>query len=184
MIVRFNTTPYCVQQYAEDVSDKQGKYIDLKQQPERASELPEANEWPAFGDFLEQINRCEAFRTVGCSLDCPFDCDAPDDGQAPFVEIALDHEMIRNSREALRHLYCGHLRYLHIPVINREFELQVNDSTAQLPDGQELVSLRLWLLGPRPAVEVAFSLIVAVLKEFPIDHYLECVCGPNNVSAD
>lgn len=53
----------------KDVSTTRGKYIDLKNEPGRAVELPEAREWPAFGDFIEAINRCPAFRTAGCATD-------------------------------------------------------------------------------------------------------------------
>ena len=67
MLVRFNELMACqVRQFSLDVSKKQGRYLDLKLHPEHAAELPEANEWPALGEFIEAINRCNAFRTSGC----------------------------------------------------------------------------------------------------------------------
>jgi hypothetical protein len=168
MIVRLNERSTCdVFQTEKDVSAKRGKYIDLKKQPERANELPETKEWPAFGAFLEALNRCEAIRTAGCSLDG----ESPSGEIAPFVEIVLDHEWTQHSPTALRHLYCR-LHELNVPGVAGNFILEVCRSTAHMPDGGDLDSFRLWLLGSRPELETAFPLIVAKFKGQLIRDYV------------
>lgn len=98
MHVRFEEEMVCaIFQHSRDISEKQGKYIDAKLEPERIGELPEAREWPALGEFLLGINRTNLFRTTGCNSNY----DEVEGGHAaPFVDIALDDPRLRLSEEA------------------------------------------------------------------------------------
>jgi len=61
---------------------------------------------------------------------------------------------------------------LNNPAVASEFVLEVCDSNAHLPDGEQLASFRLWLLGPRADVTTAFPLIIAKLNEEVIRDYV------------
>ncbi len=98
MIVRFNNQMSCqVRQYNQDISTHQGRYIDLKQYPERANDLPEAKEWPALGEFVEAVNRCRAFRTSGCTAS-----GTTEGGYtAPFVDVAFEDPCCSRRRQPI-----------------------------------------------------------------------------------
>jgi hypothetical protein len=94
MLVRFNNEMTChVQQHNKDISTHQGRYLDLKLYPELASGLPEAREWPALGEFVGAINKCEAFCTCGCTASGI----TPGGHEAPFVDIAFADKRLRTS---------------------------------------------------------------------------------------
>ena len=86
MEVRFNGEMSCqIRQLNSDVSDRRGKYLDLKTYPDRAGELPEARIWPAVGAFIGDVNRINSFQTFGCTAEGV----TPGGHEAPFVDIAF-----------------------------------------------------------------------------------------------
>jgi hypothetical protein len=101
VIVRFNEVMACqVRQFSNDVSANQGRYLDLKLHPEQATELPEAREWPALGEFIAAVNMTDGFRTSGCMASGV----TPGGHPAPYVDIYLDQPLTRKSPKALRKL--------------------------------------------------------------------------------
>ena len=98
MKVQFQSAMTCaIFQHSRELSAKQGKYLDVKLEPGRIGELPEAKEWPAFGRFLIEVNMTNLFRTTGCNSNY----NQVEGGHAaPFVDIALDDPRLRPSEAA------------------------------------------------------------------------------------
>jgi hypothetical protein len=190
MIVKVSKKPCYLYQFDTDQHADWGKYIDLKSEPDRSSELPEVKEWPAFGDFLRDINRCEAVRTVGCGLNAPM----PDDRKfrLPFVEVVLNHPLAEHSPRAVSRLCDVLLTKLDQPAKAQNAGVELTRSTAYLPCDEQLISLRLWL-GPRGTKPVApvqeqkvemrtriasmFPFIVAALQEEKIENFARIAEG-------
>jgi len=101
MKVQFNDQMSCqITQQNRDINAQQGKYVDLKESPERVMELPEARDWPQFGKFIADLNRVPGYRTTGCTSK------GKTEGghEAPFVDITFDDEELRFCRRALSDL--------------------------------------------------------------------------------
>jgi hypothetical protein len=169
VIVRFNKVMACkVRQVASDVSASRGRYLDLKLNPEQAADLPEAKEWPALGEFIEAVNRCEGFCTSGCTASGV----TPGGHEAPYVDIYLSHPLARMSPAAVQKL-VSELEKLNDKRTLRGFVLELCDSTASLPSGEEMIrSLRLWFIGKRPDAEQAFALVLARLRGHDVADYI------------
>jgi hypothetical protein len=161
MLVEFNEVMACqVRQFTNNVSANQGKYLDLKRDPDRAAELPEAKEWPAFGNFIAAINTCEGFRTSGCMVNGL----TPGGHPAPYVDVFFDNAKVRASQSPLRRL-AAELLELNDATSLPKFKLELCNSEARLPDGERVLSLRLWLIGSRSDAEAAFPEIIARLSD-------------------
>lgn len=167
MIVRFNNQTTCqVNQHNRDISAHQGRYIDLKQYPERANELPEAKEWPALGAFVEAVNRCRTFRTSGCTAS-----GATEGGHdAPFVDIAFADSLVQLSPAAYRQL-SNELLELDGSDVAGDFVVELCDCNATLPDRKTILSLRLWLLGDRKLAPEVFKALLTLLARQETDEY-------------
>jgi hypothetical protein len=168
VLVKFNEAMSCqVRQFSEDVSASQGRYLDLKLHPEQAAELPEAKEWPALGAFIGAVNKCDGFRTSGCMVAG----NTPGGHPAPYVDIYLDNHATRVSPSAVQKLVSA-LKELNDRTIMPTFVLELCNAAARLPDGKNIVSLRLWFIGTRADAEKAFALIVTKLGAQKITDYI------------
>ena len=171
MQVRFEEEMVCaIFQHSRDISEKQGKYIDVKLEPERIGELPEAKEWPALGQLLNGINRTNLFRTTGCNSN--YD-EVPGGHAAPFVDVALDDPRLRHSEEA-----CSKLREKLVALDGHAaadgLVIELVQSEATMPDGEVVPSTRIWFIGERAQAEAAFPLIVSALDGERVPDYLKC----------
>jgi hypothetical protein len=168
VIVQFNEVMACkVRQFSNGVSANQGRYLDLKLHPEQAAELPEAKEWPALGQFIAAVNRAGGFRTSGCMATGV----TPGGHPAPYVDIFLDQPLTRTSPKALRKLASA-LEELNDGTTVPNLTLELCNSAARLPDGEEIQSVRLWFIGTRDVAERAFPLIIAKLQEQRLADYI------------
>ena len=138
MLVKI-VVPCCSQQHKQGGGAHWRRHLDLKAHPERASELPEAKEWPALGDFVEAINRCSAFRTCGCAASSSF-------SEVPFVNIAFNEPQLRASAAVYRQL-SNQIHRLDGTNIVESFAVELSTISANLPDREEISALRIWLLG-------------------------------------
>ena len=138
MLVKI-VVPCCSQQHKQGGGAHWRRHLDLKAHPERASELPEAKEWPALGDFVEAINRCSAFRTCGCAASSSF-------SEVPFVDIAFNEPQLRASAAVYRQL-SNQIHRLDGTNIVESFAVELSTISANLPDREEISALRIWLLG-------------------------------------
>lgn len=167
MRVCFNTSMSCsVIQRNKDVSATRGRYRDLKAEPEKAHELPEASDWPALGSFIEEINRCEAFRTTGCMAMGV----TPGGHSAPYVDVAFADTMVCKS-PAVCVMLASRLLELDDPSTNGGLTLELCPSEAMLPDGERIASLRCWLLGSRGDAERIFPILVEKLRQQRVTDY-------------
>jgi len=170
MEVRFEGEMVCaIFQHSRDISAKQGKYVDMKLEPERIGELPEAKEWPALGEFLVAVNMTNLFRTTGCSSNY----DQVEGGHAaPFVDVALDDPRLRPSEEA-----CAQMREKLLSLDGNPtaegLVIELVQSEATLPDDEIIPSTRVWFLGEKGQAEAAFPLIVAALESERVPTYLK-----------
>ena len=161
MQVRFNSTMTCdIYQHNHDTSTDQGRYIDLRKNPELAADLPEAKAWPALGMLLESINRTDAFRTTGCTA--PGMWSGGHD--AAFVDVAFDDDWLGRSRQAHKHLQNELIKLDGNPA-GGEMILELVDASAKLPDGTKLLSTRFWFLGTKQQAEESFAPIVSLLRD-------------------
>lgn len=162
VIVRVNNSMTCeIRQHNNDISIHQGKYIDLKEQPERANELPEAKEWPELGAFVAAINKCNEFRTCGCTAS-----GITEGGyEAPFVDIAFQDTRVQNSPNAIQNL-SQRLCALNGMSVAGDYVLELCDCSATLPDGTTVKSLRLWLLGSRSEAPEVFRVVLDTLHNW------------------
>jgi len=169
MKVHFEEEMVCaIFQHSRDVSAKQGKYIDVKLEPQRISELPEAKEWPALGSFLVDLNKTNLFRTTGCNSNY----NQVEGGHAaPFVDVALDDLRLRPSEEA-----CAQMREKLLSLdgspVAEDLIIELVQSEATMPDGEIVPSTRVWFLGEKQQAEAAFPLIVAALESETVPVYL------------
>lgn len=162
MIVRVNNSMTCeIKQHNNDISVHQGKYIDLKEHPERADELPEAKEWPELGVFIASINKCKEFRTCGCTASGI----TVGGHEAPFVDIAFEDKRLRDLSIAIHDL-SDRIRALDGMNVAGDFLLELCDCSATLPDGTDMKSLRLWLLGPRSEAPAVFRVVLDTLHSW------------------
>lgn len=167
MIIRFADTSCRIQQHSYDKSANQGRYIDLKTEPNRTCELPEAREWAELGEFIESVNRLPQFRTCGCMASGS----TPGGHAAPFVDISFDHVDLRQSTQVIRTL-ANRLCELTITDPTDDFVLELCESSANLPDNKSLTSLRLWLLGNRTDAAKIFPIIISFLQGQNIEEYI------------
>src|SRR5688500_14842802 len=101
MRVRQNEEMHCrINQHNRELSAQQGKYIDLKAEPDRACELPEAKDWPALGAFTSSLNRCPLFATTGCTAAGK----TVGGHEAPFVDISFADRELAGSEVARKRL--------------------------------------------------------------------------------
>ena len=163
MLVKI-VVPCCSQQHKQGGGAHWRRHLDLKAHPERASELPEAKEWPALGDFVEAINRCSAFRTCGCAASSSF-------SEVPFVDIAFNEPQLRASAAVYRQL-SNQIHRLDGTNIVESFAVELSTISANLPDREEISALRIWLLGARWEAADAFHAIVGVLAQQDIGEYV------------
>jgi len=173
MKVRYNQEMTCgVYQHNRDISAHQGQWIDLKQFPERAGEMPEAKAWPALGKFVADINRDTPFRTTGCTAHGK----TPGGHNAPFVDIAFDDVRLRGSENA-HHQLQEEIRWLDGSGMAKQLILEICDCDVSMPDGEELFTTRLWLLGSRAQAEEAFPAILSLLSKQNPDTYIPLTAG-------
>jgi hypothetical protein len=170
MRVQFREEMVCsIFQHGRDISAKQGKYVDLKLEPERVGELPEAKEWPALAEFLAQLNMTNVFRTTGCNSN---DDQVPGGHAAPFVDVALDDPRLRTSEEA-----CAQMREKLLSLDGSPTAegllVELVQSEATLPDDEIVPSTRIWFIGNKAQAEAAFPLIVAALESESVPTYLK-----------
>src|SRR5262245_645985 len=144
MQVRFEEEMVCaIYQHSRDISEKQGKFVDVKLEPDRIGELPEAKEWPAMGEFLVAVNRTNLFRTTGCNSN-----NNPVAGghAAPFVDIAIDDTRLSHSEEA-----CSKMRERILALDGNAaadgLVIEMVQSEAKMPNGDVVPTTRLWFLG-------------------------------------
>jgi len=141
---------------------------------EAVNELPEAKEWPALGNFVKAINRLEQFRTCGCTAS-----GRTEGGyEAPFVDIAFDDQRLWNSSAAYDHL-SAHFVNLHETDTAGQFVLELCGCGATLPDGKDILSLRLWLLGNRDDAPAVFEAVLSLLARQDIGEYLAIGANEN-----
>jgi hypothetical protein len=169
MLVKFAESMSCqVRQLNKNVNANRGRYLDLKAHPEQAADLPEARDWPVLGRFIEAINRCNGFRTSGCMVDGV----TPGGHKAPYVDIAFADEPASVSRSTCRQL-AGQLLLLNDPNTLGGFTLELCDSEATLPNGDQVMSLRCWLLGARSDAEAAFPFVLELLNRQDTADYVK-----------
>ena len=136
----------------------EGDYVDLKANPERVGELLEAQQWPEFGEFIAAINRLPPFCTAGSKAQGG----TPGGFDHPFVDIALSDEKLAESEmllEVLQHFFSG-LQYIPF---DDNFVLEVWGSKNTFPDGNEVMSARIWFRGSREQAERTFPYILGLL---------------------
>jgi hypothetical protein len=159
MQVRFEQLMSCqINQFNREISAKQGMYVDLKQHPTAIHTLPEAKEWPKFGQFIGDLNVRTPFQTTGCMASG----NTPGGHKAPFVDVAFA-DGLRFSEEARSH-FKSWLLDLHGRPEAPHLVLEVCDSQVFLPNGIPFLSTRIWFLGDRADAERAFGPIVDLLS--------------------
>lgn len=173
MKVRYNNEMTCgVFQHNRDISAHQGQWIDLKQFPDRACEMPEAKAWPGLGKFVADINRDTPFRTTGCTAHGK----TPGGHDAPSVDIAFDDQRLRGSENA-HHQLQEDIRWLDGSGMAKQLTVEMCDCNALMPEGAELFTTRLWFLGSRPQAEEAFPAIVSLLSKLEPEKYVPLTEG-------
>ncbi len=162
MLVRI-VTPCCSPEREQGDGAHPGRHLDLKAHPELASELPEAKEWPALGNFVEAINRCSDFRTCGCAVPMSRD-------EVPFVDIAFYAPKLTTSRDVCRKL-SDQLCRLDGNDIAGRFSVELSIVNATMPDRKKINAVRLWLLGAESDAVHAFCAILALLAQQDVSEY-------------
>ncbi len=168
MLVRLSTsTPCCMELHAKAIAANLARQLNRKSHPEKSREPSDARGWPAFADFLREINKCSVFCTCGCNISSS----AHRDGAAPFVDIAFSDARLRNSPTASLELSCR-LSVLDGASVSAGITVEVSPIGVTLPDGQRANFLRLWILGTRVEATNAFHAILGVLTSQDTADYL------------
>ena len=140
------------------MSTQEGAFVDLKKYPERINELHEAQLWPAFGQFIQGVNRLRDLRTSGSKADG----DTPGGHVAPFVDVTLADTSLSRSAD-VAFVLRQQFEMLNDVTIAGDLEIEVCESYGYFPDGEEAYSTRIWLKGTRDHAEQAFPVILGFL---------------------
>jgi hypothetical protein len=124
MRVTVNPEMSCHVTLRETAASKQeGAFVDLKQSPERISELHEAQVWPAIGNFIQEVNCLPDFRTTGSKAEG----DTPGGYAEPFVDVTFANTSLSESAEVLFYLRVQ-FQLLQSVTIARDLEIEVCES--------------------------------------------------------
>lgn len=140
------------------ISEQEGAFVDLKHFPERINELHEAQVWPAFGQFIQGINRLRDMRTSGSKAGG----DTPGGYGAPFVDVTFADTSLSRSPK-VPFVLLHQFPTLSDVTIAGDLEIEVCESYGFFPDGDEAHSTRIWFKGTRDQAEQAFPVILGFL---------------------
>lgn len=154
----------------------QGRSVNLKHEPDRAAELPEAVAWPALGELVKQINQRSMFQTTGWKAS-----GRKTDGLAhPFVDLAFADEASAHSEKAYARLR-DQLLTLRENRAAPDYPLIIWDGCAVRRDTTRIRSLRLWLAGPRSEADECFRQILGLLDKQKYEDYEELAISDHNM---
>ncbi len=154
----------------------QGRRINLKHEPDRSAELPEAVEWPALGEFVGQVNRRSLFQTTGCKASSR----TPGGLAHPFVDLAFSDEVLAHSEKAYARLR-DQLLTLRESRSAPDFPLIIWDGCAVRRDATRIRSLRLWIAGPKSEADDCFQQILRLLDRQKYEDYEELGISDHNM---
>ncbi|HEY2839555.1 MAG TPA: hypothetical protein VGJ26_10415 [Pirellulales bacterium] len=171
MKIKYDTKSSTTFLFDHDVSDSQGRYVDLRKSPDRVTELPEAKSWPAFGEFLQSINTTKAFRTFGCAVSGMQQANVCAD--VTWVDVAFDDERLRWGScgfHANEHFQKALFALNGLPE-GGDLVIELLHCRTKQPDKTKRRGTRMYFHGTREQSQAAFGPVLDFLQRQQPDDY-------------